>query len=86
MNSTLFNMLTSMVGTSMNKGANGKKADQVTSPVLDALDLAGYNYASGRYPMEGKAHPGRVVVGSETFPQDIAEKHGNGGKISLSGR
>lgn len=73
MNSTLFNMLTSMVGTSMNKGANGKKADQVTSPVLDALDLAGYNYASGRYPMEGKAHPGRVVVGSETFPQDIAK-------------
>lgn len=25
MNSTLFNMLTSMVGTSMNKGANGKE-------------------------------------------------------------
>ena len=37
MNSTLFNMMTSMVGTGMNKGANGKKADEVTTPVLDAL-------------------------------------------------
>ena len=71
MNSTMFNMITSMVGTGMNKGANSKKADQVTTPVLDALDIAGYNYASGRYPLEGKAHPNRIVVGSETFPQDL---------------
>lgn len=71
MNSTIFNMITSMVGPGMNKGANGKKADVVTSPVLDALDIAGYNYASGRYPLEGKAHPDRVIFGSETFPQDI---------------
>ena len=73
MSSTMFNMITSMVGPGMNKGANGKKADAVTSPVLDQLDIAGYNYASGRYPLEGKAHPGRIVVGSETFPQDIAK-------------
>lgn len=71
MSSTMFNMITSMVGPGMNKGANGKKADAVTSPVLDVLDIAGYNYASGRYPLEGKAHPDRVVFGSETFPQDI---------------
>lgn len=73
MNSTVFNMITSMVGTGMNKGANSKKADAATSPVLDALDIAGYNYASGRYPLEGKAHPDRVLYGSETFPQDIAK-------------
>ncbi len=71
MNSYMFNVLTTMVGTSMNKAANSKKADQVTSPCLDALDIAGYNYASGRYPLEGKAHPDRIVFGSETFPQDI---------------
>lgn len=71
MSSTMFNMITSMVGTGMNKAANGKKADALTSPVLDALDIAGYNYASGRYPLEGKAHPGRIIFGSETFPQDI---------------
>ena len=71
MNSTMFNMITMMVGTGMNKAANGKKADLITTPVLDTLDIAGYNYASGRYPLEGKAHPQRVIFGSETFPQDI---------------
>ena len=73
MNSTLFNFITNMVGTGMNKSANGKKADEATAPCLDALDLAGYNYASGRYPLEGKVHPGRLIFGSETFPQDISK-------------
>jgi beta-galactosidase len=40
---------------------------------LDALDIAGYNYASGRYGLEGKKHPDRVIYGSETFPQDIGK-------------
>ena len=71
--SLFFNMMTSMVGTGMNKMANSDKADQVTSPVLNALDIAGYNYASGRYKLEAKKHPDRILVGSETFPQDIAK-------------
>ena len=73
MNSTMFNFVTSMVGTSMNKMGNGKKADAASTPILDALDVCGYNYGSGRYPLEGKAHPGRVVYGSEIFPQDAAK-------------
>ena len=73
MNSTMFNMITNLVGTGMNKSANGKAADEATTPCLDALDMAGYNYASGRYPLEGKAHPDRLIYGSETFPQDIAK-------------
>lgn len=73
MNSTMFNMITNMVGSGMNKSANGKAADKATTPCLDALDMAGYNYASGRYPLEGKAHPNRLIFGSETFPMDIAK-------------
>lgn len=73
MNSTLFNMIAMMVGTGMNKAANSKKADAATSPAIDVLDIAGYNYASGRYPLEEKAHPNRVIFGAETFPQDIAK-------------
>lgn len=69
--SLFFNMMTSMIGTNMNKMANSKKADAVTSPILDLLDVAGYNYASGRYPLEEKQHPDRIIVGSETFPMDI---------------
>ncbi|MCL1820302.1 MAG: DUF4982 domain-containing protein [Oscillospiraceae bacterium] len=71
--SLFFNMMTSMVGTFINKSANSKKADTVTTPVLDILDIAGYNYCSGRYKKESKLHPNRILVGSETFPQDIAK-------------
>ncbi len=73
MNSTLFNLLTSFLGSRVNKSANSPKADAATSPCLDTLDIAGYNYASGRYSLEGKCHPERVVVGAETLPQDIAK-------------
>jgi len=72
MNSLVFNVIASKVGTAMNNVANLPMVDRAVSPVLDSLDIAGYNYASGRYKLEGHAHPGRVVVGSETFPQDIA--------------
>lgn len=71
--SLFFNLMVSMIGTGMNRQANSDKADQVVSPVLDELDIAGYNYASGRYSLEGEKHPGRIIVGSETFPQDIAK-------------
>jgi beta-galactosidase/beta-glucuronidase len=71
MNSTVFNLVASQVGTSINNGAKSQKADKVVSPCMEPLDIAGYNYSSGRYPLDGKAHPGRVVVGTETYPQDI---------------
>ena len=69
--SLMFNMIASFVGPNMNKGGNSRKVDEVTTPFLDSLDIAGYNYGSGRYPLEAKAHPNRIVFGSETFPQDI---------------
>ena len=69
--SLAFNIMAAFVGTGMNKGGNSKRVDELTTPFLDALDIAGYNYASGRYPLEAKAHPNRVIFGSETFPQDI---------------
>ena len=72
MNSTMFNQLTMMIGTGMNHSADGEEADKATSSILDAVDIAGYNYASGRYPLEREAHPNRIVLGSEIFPQDIA--------------
>ncbi|MGN1219518.1 MAG: DUF4982 domain-containing protein, partial [Candidatus Cryptobacteroides sp.] len=33
--------------------------------------IVGYNYATVRYPSEESRHPGRVIFGSETYPQDI---------------
>lgn len=71
--SLAFNIMASFIGTGMNKGGNSQKVDAVVTPFVDSLDIAGYNYGSGRYPLEEKAHPNRVVFGSETFPQDIAK-------------
>lgn len=69
--SLAFNIMASFVGSSMNKGGNSPKVDALASPMIEALDIAGYNYGSGRYPLEGKQHPERMLIGTETFPQDI---------------
>ena len=36
------------------------------------LDAVGYNYLTARHEYEHTAHPERVVVGSETYPTEIA--------------
>ena len=36
------------------------------------VDVAGYNYMTARYEQDGKAYPNRVIVGSETYPPEIA--------------
>ncbi len=64
-------IIASFIGTGMNKGGNSPKVDAIVTPIINALDIAGYNYGSGRYPLEGKQHPERIIFGSETFPQDI---------------
>lgn len=69
--SLAFNIMASFIGTGMNKGGNSPKVDAIVTPIINALDIAGYNYGSGRYPLEGKQHPERIIFGSETFPQDI---------------
>ena len=73
MNSTMFNLMTSVIGPGMNKAANGKGVDKIADPVMEALDISGYNYASGRYGLEEKRHPDRLIYGSETFPYTIYE-------------
>lgn len=46
--------------------------DQICSPGLDLLDIAGYNYGVLRAAIDAKIHPNRVQVGSETYCFDIA--------------
>lgn len=35
-------------------------------------DIAGYNYMTARYEPDGENRPNRVIVGSETYPPEIA--------------
>ncbi|MCC8151935.1 MAG: DUF4982 domain-containing protein [Lachnospiraceae bacterium] len=39
-------------------------------------DIAGYNYMTARYEPDGEAYPNRVIVGSETYPPEIARNWG----------
>lgn len=36
-------------------------------------DIAGYNYMTARYEKDGEDYPNRVIVGSETYPPEIAK-------------
>ena len=37
-----------------------------------SVDIAGYNYMTARYEGDGVKYPNRVIVGSETYPPEIA--------------
>ena len=36
-----------------------------------SCDITGLNYLSGRYELERELHPGKTVLGTETYPADI---------------
>ncbi len=69
--STDFNEQISKQGKRMIAGAANEEVDKVSAPCLDKLDVVGYNYATSRYESDAVRHPGRILVGSETFPQDL---------------
>ena len=69
--SLMFNMTAQAMGRGMTLLANVPGADALVSPALDALDIAGYNYASARYSIDARKHPSRIIVGSETFPYEL---------------
>ncbi|MFE4834558.1 glycoside hydrolase family 2 TIM barrel-domain containing protein [Arthrobacter sp. NPDC056691] len=49
----------------------GKRTDTRTKDAFAALDVAGYNYGTGRYRKDHQTHPDRVIVGSETVPPQL---------------
>lgn len=46
-----------------------EKIDEYMAP----LDIAGYNYVTIRHEMDRETRPNRVIIGSETFPSEIAQ-------------
>lgn len=69
--STEFNEMAAAIGKQMLAAAASPEGDAISAPVLDLLDIAGYNYAQNRYENEPALHPDRILVGSETYPQDL---------------
>jgi len=65
------NSLMNEMGDFMDIAASTSIADKAIERACDQVDIAGYNYAAGRYEMDKELHPNRVIVGSETFPKDL---------------
>ena len=51
-----------------------KKVEKLLKPCLDAVDIAGYNYADNCYMPHHKWNPDRIMIGTETYPQSVAER------------
>ena len=66
--STFINGVMSNMGSVINNVGRMKKFDLATRDVFAVLDIAGYNYGSGRYKIDPKRYPKRITVGSETLP------------------
>ncbi len=44
--------------------------------VFEPLDIVGFNYGNYLYEKQNKDYPGRILLGTETFPQTIYENWG----------
>lgn len=73
MDSQNFNKMAAAAEILINRAVVSHAADSVVSETMDQLDVAGYNYGTVRYELDVKGHPQRVIVGSETYPQDITK-------------
>ena len=71
--STMANVIMNRLGSIMQAVAKLPIADRATRDAFAEVDVAGYNYAWGRYRADLKKHPSRVFYGSETLPGDIAK-------------
>ncbi len=69
------NLLNSMAASLVGDLADSIATHQVMSDMLseftDSMDIAGYNYLTGRHEVEHELYPHRIVLGTETFPGDI---------------
>ena len=73
MSSTQYNEMMSRIGEAMSGSLiQTERVDSVISPMMDRLDISGYNYGRGRYESDTALHPARVTVGTETFTFNVA--------------
>ena len=69
--STVANVMANRIGGMMQTISKLPKADKVSRDTFPGVDVAGYNYAFGRYRGDARRHPDRVVLGTESMPGDI---------------
>ncbi len=46
---------------------------EMSAKAFQSLDIAGYNYLLRHYDEDHNAYPDRIIMGTESFPQDVAK-------------
>ncbi|GAA3383444.1 glycoside hydrolase family 2 TIM barrel-domain containing protein [Cryptosporangium minutisporangium] len=67
------NTMMAQMGAMLNHISSSELVTERTAESFAVLDVAGMNYADGRYELDRELFPNRVIVGTETFPSRIAE-------------
>lgn len=68
-----YNAMAQASGERMLQAVLRPAVDEICSPGLDMLDIAGYNYGNLRFDIDAQLHPDRVTVGSETYPHYLVD-------------
>ena len=71
--SLLINILVSFLPKVMNLLVKPKPTDKVTRDSYEKVDIAGYNYGNNMFEAHLEKHPDRIIVGTETYPHEIAK-------------
>lgn len=66
------NTAMSQPGDFMNMISASPLVSERTAESFSVLDVAGINYGDGRYALDRDLFPNRIIVGTETFPGNIA--------------
>ncbi|WP_394921934.1 glycoside hydrolase family 2 TIM barrel-domain containing protein [uncultured Robinsoniella sp.] len=71
------NQMNSMMSIMRGPLADAFAAHPIMTEIIEefasSMDVAGFNYLTGRHAMEHELHPNRVVMGIETYPDDIVK-------------
>ena len=67
------NQCMSVLGRHMNRVVRHAEISDILDHLDGTMDILGYNYMTGRYAEDCAAHPDRFIVGTETYPKQIAE-------------
>lgn len=67
------NLFMGMMETKMPQIVSHPVIGEILEKLEPTMDVLGYNYMTARYETDAKKYPDRVMVGTETYPKQIAE-------------
>ena len=72
--SLLANMIATMAPFISKMMGKPQKVEKLLKPCFKEVDIVGYNYAENCYEPHHTWQPNRIMVGTETYPQSVAQR------------